>query len=242
VLQRATDFQRRVQDALGGIDFRQLAEDFQRLPERTRVALINLAMRGWFLDPTHHQFFELARALGDGATDAVELSLINYYTARLGEIEEDVATRFPDRERPIRSAFAAHRRGEYELSVPVLLAQGDGICKERFGNNYFLKENRRPATAAFVDEIAVGSILAAILSPLATALPLSASQRERDESFEGLNRHSVLHGERSDYGTEANSLRAVSFLQYFASVPVVDEDEPTVQAPSPHNANQGAAQ
>ena len=33
-----------------------------------------------------------------------------------------------------------------------------------------------------------------------------------------LNRHEVLHGESVDYGTEINSLKAISLLYYIASV------------------------
>ena len=34
------------------------------------------------------------------------------------------------------------------------------------------------------------------------------------KSFTALNRHQVMHGERSDYGTEINSLNAFSVLVF----------------------------
>lgn len=34
------------------------------------------------------------------------------------------------------------------------------------------------------------------------------------KSFTALNRHQVMHGERSDYGTEINSLKAFSVLVF----------------------------
>ena len=45
---------------------------------------------------------------------------------------------------------------------------------------------------------------------------MSAKARENaaqasGKSFTALNRHQVMHGERSDYGTEINSLKAFSF-------------------------------
>jgi hypothetical protein len=42
------------------------------------------------------------------------------------------------------------------------------------------------------------------------------------EFFTALNRHQVMHGESSDYGTEINSLKAFSFLVFVgAHLPVV---------------------
>jgi len=46
------------------------------------------------------------------------------------------------------------------------------------------------------------------------------------ESFTALNRHQVMHGESSDYGTEINSLKAFSFLVCVgAHLPAVLEHE-----------------
>ena len=41
---------------------------------------------------------------------------------------------------------------------------------------------------------------------------------ERESLMNVLNRHEVLHGESVDYGTEINSLKAMSLLYYIASV------------------------
>ena len=47
--------------------------------------------------------------------------------------------------------------------------------------------------------------------------PLRLSSKRRPEGFKEFNRHQVLHGEVTDYGTEENSLKAVAFLNYCAS-------------------------
>ena len=51
--------------------------------------------------------------------------------------------------------------------------------------------------------------------------PLIMSWRQRQQEPDGwshLNRHRVLHGEVTDYGTEENSLKAISLLNYCALV------------------------
>ena len=55
------------------------------------------------------------------------------------------------------------------------------------------------------------------LHPLEVTLPLWMSKGDRAKRrdlFVRLNRHQVLHGEPVDYGTEENSLKAISLLNY----------------------------
>lgn len=64
-----------------------------------------------------------------------------------------------------------------------------------------------------------------MLSPLSKVLPINASEKERRRSLQDrglstwgeLNRHLVLHGETTDYGTQQNSLKAVSLINYLVS-------------------------
>lgn len=53
----------------------------------------------------------------------------------------------------------------------------------------------------------------------------NAKARETGKVFDALNRHQVMHGEVSDYGTEINSMKAFSFLLFVAlHVPDILED------------------
>ena len=49
-------------------------------------------------------------------------------------------------------------------------------------------------------------------------IPLALSSKDRSPEFSELNRHQVLHGEVTEYGTEENSLKAVAFLNFCALV------------------------
>lgn len=147
---------------------------------------------------------------------------LKYFESRVGEIEESISKRFPSREKLIRAAFKAHRRQEYELSIPVFLAQTDGICKEVVKQYLFTKQNKKPRTAIYVEQIAADTYRAALSSPLAKTLPIGASEHERAEEFNELNRHMVLHGESLDYGNKVNSLKAISLVNYVAHVLTLD--------------------
>lgn len=145
---------------------------------------------------------------------------MEHFEARLDAIEELLMEKFPRRTHLIRAAFGAHRRQEYELSIPVLLAQTDGICKEITDKYFFIKEKTRtkPQVAIYVEQFFADTFKAALLSPLSKTLPIGASQGERPPDRDLLNRHAVLHGELLNYGTQTNSLKAVSLINYVGDV------------------------
>ena len=86
-----------------------------------------------------------------------------------------------------------------------------------------MRKKGKPKTAIYVDTISADTLKLALLAPLSQPLPISASQYERDESFNELNRHQVMHGEVVNYGTEINSLKSISLLNYV--VQVLDDDD-----------------
>lgn len=217
IAKQIIDFQKAFQESIGPV-FQQLQQGFKELPVRTQEALLLLGQHGWFLDPEMSlpDLWELKNTLSDGNLLEAEFALISYFESRLTEIEESIAIKFPHRAHLIRSAFGAHRREEYSLSIPVFLAQSDGICKETVDQYLFIKQDKKPRTAIYVDQIAADTYMAALLSPLAESLPIGASEKERPEGFVSLNRHTVLHGESLDYGNKTNGLKAISLLNYVA--------------------------
>lgn len=208
--------------------FEELQRSFRELPLKTQEALMLLGTHGWYLDLEMPipSLWKLKRALEEGSVQDVEEALVQYFEERLDEIEASILGRFPNREKVIRAAFSAHRRCEYELSIPVFLSQTDGICKEVVNEHFFIKHNKKPRTAIYVEQIAADTYRAALLSPLAHSLPIGASERERGPGFTELNRHMVLHGESLDYGTKINSLKAISLITYVAHVLKSDNGEP----------------
>lgn len=195
-------------------------EEFDKLPKKTRDALLAMGTHGWYLDleMTLVGVSSLEKAIVDGDSDDAERALAQYFRENRQRIEEELVNLFPPRARILSSAFNAHTRGEYELSVPVFLIQADGICNDLIGIQLFRKRGNVPATAEYVETLADDTFKVAMLYPLSVALPISASQHERSNSFVGLNRHQVLHGESTEYGTEMNSLKAISLLNYVSQV------------------------
>lgn len=213
---QATDFIRSIQRQIPA--FEQLQRSFHELPPRIQEALLLLGSHGWYMDEewTLPDLFQLIKGLSSGNIYEAEHTIIEHFESRIDEIEESIIKRFPHREKPIMAAFNAHRKQEYELSIPVFLAQTDGICKEITKEYLFRKKNKKPCTAIYVEQIVSDTLMAAILSPLAQALPIGASEHERPEGFNELNRHMVMHGESLNYGNKTNSLKAISLINYVA--------------------------
>ena len=150
-----------------------------------------------------------------------------YFEEALESIEETAANNYPRRAHLLRQAFAAHRRGEYGLSIPVFLAQTDGICTDVTGGELFRSSKGRPRTAGCVANVQ-GEFHKALLSPLDQKIPLNLNKEDRGVGFGQLNRHMVLHGESLDYDTRTNGLRAVSLINYVVEVFGLDDGQNTI--------------
>jgi len=213
------EFKKQFENCYGPIN-EQLLRRFEDLPASIKDSILMLGNHGWFFDfeMSLPGLWNLQKALSEGNVEGVENALIEYFSERLDKIENLIIGRYPHREKIIRSAFGAHKREEYELSVPVLLAQADGICCEVTKCNFFRSKNKKPRTAIYVEQIASDTYQSAILQPLAQQLPINLSEDKRDKDFNELNRHMVLHGESLDYGTKVNSLKAISLINYVAQL------------------------
>lgn len=135
----------------------------------------------------------------------------------LDRIETDIAQQSPHREAILREAFAAHREGRFSLSIPAILPQIDGIWHERCGHNLFGSDIRKVIAAAQDPQLKGGFIARLLQSLTNPDWKLRQPRRKRAAGFVALNRHQVLHGEVTDYGTEENSLKAIALL-HFSSV------------------------
>ena len=208
---------------LGG----QLNIAFRNLPEQVREALISLAGVGWYLDPvmTPKELWDLKTKIDEGHIESVHNILVEHFSGRIDPIESLLSARYPDRRAIIAAAFDAHRQSQYVLSIPVFLAQADGICSEAvLGQDLFRRDRRKALYSELVKQSPPDSILGAVLSPIEdNDMPIWATNRSQD--FDKLNRHLVMHGIALEYGTESNSLKSISLINYLASMVLPRTDQ-----------------
>ncbi|CAN7283945.1 hypothetical protein LJR168_001394 [Pseudoxanthomonas sp. LjRoot168] len=246
--QKATDYQRQLQEFLQPFPdardwlatyhkeqrqqfehWRSLLDDFSRqieeMPARLRAQLAVLMERGWCLDPEmpHTWGVDLVEAFESGEEAEAQEWLIDYFRDRLEEIEKAMVQRHPARASIITDAFAAHREGRYSLSIPVILAQAEGVVQDKHKRQLFSRKassNLKEVLASLPDDDTRRIFMAAFYADI----PLTRNTDLLPAGFDGLNRHAVLHGTDPNYGTEVNSLRAVSILN-LASFLVVEEED-----------------
>lgn len=213
------------------ISFKPIALEFlealRRLPEGERQALMILAKEGWFidLDLCPSDVVNLAHEVKVGNVAQVNDELISFHRSKLSVTRARIVNRFPRRKDVLDAAFTAHKQGIWALCIPPFLSAADGIWKEQTGLSVYGKDRAtgRPQTATYVQKFDPDSLKAVFLYPLTQReIPLYANEKERGElgyrSSVAPNRHAILHGEVSDYGTKLNAYKALAFLNFVTTV------------------------
>ena len=169
-------------------DFRKAVQEW---PRRQQKAIITLANHGWYLDPDMPitASTEFAQALDEGKIEEVTKVLTEYFREKI-YIEERIEGHCPRRMHILREAFNAHREGKYNLSIPVFLAQADGIWWDEFSKSLFQMQGRNLTTQDYIEEHQSDYFLA-FFDIFKEQLPLWMSGSERNQSFDQLNRHLV---------------------------------------------------
>ena len=193
----------------------QWEQDQPRRDEEEYKALEKFAHMGWYPDP-HMPWnapLKLVETLNEGCKEDVVEAIGKYFRRRIDAIETEVGVSYPNRKLILHDAFQAHRDGLYNLSIPVLLIQADGMWWDKFTTSLFIEGDRKNTVKDQLSKFQYHFY--ARLSELFKApIPLWISRSGRDPSFNELNRHKILHGETVDYGTEQNSLKTISLISW----------------------------
>lgn len=181
----------------------------------TRTGLLRLASHGWYL-PSSIGIDVPPRLARDDEIDWTQIDddMRGLWSEELSSAESELENEHPRRATILNQAFAAHRNGQYFVSVPALLSQADGICFDLLGMQLYSKLSDGRTMKLNGAVTADDRMSVAYLAPLVTVQPIAWSQATRELEPGHLNRHAVLHGEDTEYGNEINSLKAVSLLSY----------------------------
>jgi hypothetical protein len=207
---------------------RRFFENIKKIPEDTKRFLRDLAYRGWFLtdEMTLNElavFYNLKtfqNSVDEAQIDDHMEALVERY---LNYIQTCLYERFPIRKHVLESAFSAHEREEYNLSIPIFLAQADGIGAEMLnGVSPFSRKQTSGgilATAAEINSLS-SQVDTVLIEPLGLPMGITATSTsvERAQHPHLFNRHEILHGLSLDYGSKRNSLKAISLLGHLATV------------------------
>lgn len=115
----------------------------------------------------------------------------------------------------LEAAIDAHCRGGYWLSVPVLLAQAEGIVADGFNHKGRMNASQYGAYRAELfeagdDELTPAAVNDALVEFCASVVYVAFAHGEPLSST--LSRHAILHGGDVAYGTEASSLKLLLLI------------------------------
>lgn len=195
------------------LETEKIYKKYQELPEKVKNAIILMAENGWYFDSeiTLSALWKIKELIEIGELEMVETTFANHFENKIDHILNYILEEFPHRKRIIQSAFSAHLEEKYELSIPILLAQADGICNEKLGGYFFIKKNGKPETSESIltkdneFEKALGTIFTISSS-------INKSRHEREKNYNQMNRHEILHGDSLNYATRINGLKSISFI------------------------------
>ena len=206
--------------------FAIIAESIIYVQRKAPESLIELSKYGWYMgyDSLPKTPIELHEKLKDGKEKEVDKFLSDYYKSELKFVEKRLIKRNPERKILIKEGFSNHYKGHYFSSITLLLTQADGLCYDRakkfyFQNDSTLKRSKvyRPAIhedLARNDQI----FLKEFLAPMSNPSAINELIKNIKNFPVRLNRHEIIHGIDIEYGTELNSLKTISFLNYLNDV------------------------
>jgi hypothetical protein len=178
---------------------------------------------GWY--PVATQLPDEPALIGlidNGDIEELDRRLVETIENALDEIEWDITQIAPTRRLPIKEAFEAHRNGKYYLSIPVVLAQAEGICIDSFGEKLFAARNGKSRISSSVLKLDKThpqyDYQLSSMSLLAVLGAINATESHSEGLMIDFNRHRILHGKSTDYGTKINSCKAISLLAYVTNV------------------------
>ena len=205
-----------------------------------------LLRQRWYLTPERIKPIQLmiAEAVEKGEHEQITLSVQKLIRQNVDVIRRELSIGWPQRAKILQDAFSAHQHELYTLSVPVFIAQADGMCMDCFWEGeadkhkygfYYETPNlliQEKISGALVD---MESKVAKFLSPLSPGLTFDMlvdktdnrtqqfgekdiRKRKKKPEHNLFNRNGILHGADIEYATEANSLRAISLLDYLNTV------------------------
>ena len=163
---------------------------------------------------------QVAYKILDNEFEAANELLVEYYKENIDQIFRRLSKRQPNRKEILSQILSAYKNGNHSLLIPSVLTQVDGICFDFTKRKFFIKEKKNKYLPQVTSELekSAETFLDLYLSPLQNQTPIMVREQDIYKFPCHLNRHEILHGINTDYGTEINSLKVISLLKYVSDL------------------------
>jgi hypothetical protein len=208
------------------IVFENLQKGISLVIEKTPDSLIELSRYGWYIDLEMESRvpLELSVRLKNGESDYVDNYLSEYYIQKINRIQTKLCENYPRREKILIESFDCFKRKKYYSMITLLLTQVDGFCYDKTKKLFFKNNNKLKRQKIYAPEVEKeiirmsGDIIDILLEPMKNAAIINENTKNIIHYPIKLNRHAILHGMDTNYGTELNCLRIVSLLNYINDI------------------------
>lgn len=186
------------------------------IPDAMKRGIEEMAAIGWF--PTTFSYPNKMYERHLTSREAIDEYMINDIDVNLEKIEVNIIEKYPARSEVISMAFQLHKERNWIASIPLLLAQTDGICAQNLGAFLFSEHEKREASIKEKFKNNHEEVINYLVYPftMETQFGAGISKKSSNHKINGPNRNGVLHGSRKhlDYASEINSAKSISLLSF----------------------------
>lgn len=183
--------------------------------------LVSIANYGWYLDfqTDLNLSVRLASDIDNNEIEKVDLCLIDYYSNNFDTIINKLKRNHNKRTKIFDEIKIGFDNEFYNMTIPLILSQIDGICYDKTKKLFFTKNSkneRNPYLPKVSNELINLNkfFMEALLAPFFNDAPIFAHEKKMDSFPVEFNRHKIMHGIDTGFGTKKNSLKSLSLLSY----------------------------
>lgn len=212
--------------------FEEIGKRLKEYNQKTPEYFLLIAHHGWFIDLLDSELnfpSTIAYHIQQDEVDIANELLIEYYKTNLERVFELLISRHHNRKSILEEIKSSFNQRKFNLLIPSVLTQVDGICFDFTKKKFFIKERKNNYLPQVTSELekSAGSFMELYLSPLQNQIPIMVREEDISNFPCHLNRHEILHGISTDYGTEINGLKVISLLKYVSDL-LTDLDNKTL--------------
>lgn len=184
-----------------------------------------LSEQGWYVSPRIFDEIPPSKVsfyLKSENANEFEDYIIQEMETILPKIIDDCQKSFPNRNDIIEEIQKSYNHGYYSAVVALCYTQADGISNDLFGVGFFdkdqndgykLKSYQKLRKLEFNHSIGIIKQLGISTNEI-TAYSNRKDLQQEDKKKVSFNRHLVLHGHSTEYGTKINAVRAICILDF----------------------------
>jgi hypothetical protein len=191
---------------------KKMSESISKFSAVSEVGFKKLADFGWYVDadiPLGYTTNLMEKAI-ENNVEFLNNFFIDYYQTAINQRLSSFKVKHNKRLEIIKEAIDCHNEKKYYASTILFLSQADGMC-----DGYLFKGRggRKQELKKYLATSKNGSFFLLLINSINKKSAIDSYYPEEIDDYQSdLNRHGVIHGYNTNFGTQENSLKAFSLL------------------------------